>query len=340
MYTAFWVLVSGTHYAFMNRALAVSPGFALTDSLIYNIIYYPLGIAVWYVVKFNKIETGRIIQLILVHLLSAAILSLFWIFLSFQISIVFNQSDGFAIFQRSIFPSRFIIGLFYYLVITLVYYVLIYYHNFREKIEKEAAVNSLLKEAELNALKLQINPHFIFNCLNSINSLIMLKPDLAQEMIVKLSDFLRSTLSGNARHTISLDDEIKFSKLYLEIEKIRFGDKFNFIITMDERLKKIQVPHMLFQPLLENSIKHGVQQSILPVEIVMEIFGGDNALDITIKNKKEGEASTYGEKIGLKNIRERLFLMYNRSDLIKTSDNGDEFVVRITLPVRFSEKNG
>jgi two-component system, LytTR family, sensor kinase len=323
----------------MNRILHIDIEQSVIDSVIYNLLYFPLGMAIWYVVRFNKLEAGNILQLILIQLVSALALNLIWIFLAYNLSTSIDRNPDFIQFQKAILPSRFLIGLLYYVIMMLVHYLLIYYQNFREKIEKEAAVYALLKEAELNALKLQINPHFIFNCLNSVNSLIMTNPNIAQEMIVKLSDFLRLTLSGNTRHTVTMYEELNFSKLYLEIEKIRFENKLLFSIDMDKKFNNYQVPHMLFQPLLENAIKHGVQQSTKPVRISLNVTGKDQGLEIIIKNNKEGNSVITGPKIGLKNIKERLSLLYNRSDLISTEVSEYEYVVKIQLPFEHLQKN-
>ena len=332
-YTIFWVLVAGAHFLLFYYMLDVELVNAATDSLVYNLIYFPLGMAIWYVVRFNKIDTAKIFQLLSLHLISALSLSILWVLLSYSSVISIIPGTAFREFQRSILPSRFLIGLLYYIIMCLVYYLIIYYQNLREKMAKEAAVNTLLKEAELNALKLQINPHFIFNSLNSINSLILIKPDLAQEMVVKLSDFLRATLGGNSKHLVTLKDEIDFSKLYLEIEKIRFGEKLHFNINMDDNDSSRMVPHMIFQPLLENAVKHGVQQSSDPVTIDLDISNQKNFLTIIIKNNFEGISSAPGKKIGLKNIRERLTLIYNQADLLKTETKSNQFIATLKIPL-------
>ncbi len=277
-------------------------------------------------------ESAKIIQLVTVHMVSALAVSLLWVLLSENIAVTVITSAIYRDLQKSTWPSRILIGIFYYVIMALVNYLIIYYQNFREKIEKEASVNTLLKEAELNALKLQINPHFIFNSLNSVNSLIMVNPDMAQEMVVKLSDFLRSTLSGSSKHLVTLREEIDFSKLYLEIEKIRFGNKLNFVIEMENECNEKMIPHMLFQPLLENAVKHGVQQSSQPVVIKLVINYKNDFLRIVIKNNFEGISHATGKKIGLKNIKDRLALIYNRSDLITIEEKNQEFIVSLTIP--------
>lgn len=331
-YTIFWALVAIAHFLFMRQVLGVTLAQAGMDSIVYNAAYYPLGVAAWYVVRFNQTGAGRLLPLIVVHLFSALVLSLIWIFLSYEVVINIANNPEFTKLQFSILPSRYLIGLLYYIIIILVYYLIIYYENFKEKIEKEAASTTLLREAELKALKLQINPHFIFNCLNSINSLILINPAEAQEMVVKLSDFLRSTLGGDSRHRVDLQDELKFSELYLEIEKIRFGSKLKFEIIMDEKLKFFKVPHMLLQPLLENAVKHGVQQSSVPVTIRLEINKRDDLLSIQLKNEINSPSRAFGKNIGLKNVKERLKLIYNRNDLLNIEEKKEEFIVNIALP--------
>ena len=130
----------------------------------------------------------------------------------------------------------------------------------------------MVKEAELKSLKYQINPHFIFNSLNSISSLTISDPQKAQEMTIKLSSFLRSTLSKNEKQKSKLSEEISNAKLYLDIEKVRFDDKFEFIEEVENACKDMEVPSMILQPLFENAIKHGVYESLEKVTIKMKCF--------------------------------------------------------------------
>jgi len=336
-YIIFWVLVAGAHFLSMFYAFHIQVTYSALDAVLYNLVYFPLGMAIWYIVRFNRMEAGKFTQLFTVHIISAITLSLMWVFISYNLTINIIHDETYLQLQKTVLlPARFLIGILYYVIVSLGYYLIIYYQNFREKIEKEAAVNTLLKEAELNALKLQINPHFIFNSLNSVNSLILIKPELAQEMVIKLSDFLRSTLSGNSKHMVTLKEELDFSKLYLEIEKIRFAEKLNFEINANGDYDSVSVPHMLFQPLLENAVKHGVQQSSAPVAVRMEICLENNFLKITIRNNFDGISRAGGKKIGLKNIKERLTLIYDQPDLLHTEVVNNEFIVIIKLPVTIS----
>jgi LytS/YehU family sensor histidine kinase len=226
------------------------------------------------------------------------------------------------------------IGVFFYGIIVTVYYLYMYYNNFHEKLIKEAEFKTLLKEAELKSLKYQINPHFIFNSLNSISSLTMINPDKAREMTIKLSEYLRSTLANNENQKSLLKEEIKNSRLYLDIEKVRFGDRFEYFEDLQSNCSNILVPSMVIQPLLENAIKYGVYESLEKVTIKLHCLIDNNYLKISLENEYDGSAPQgKGEKIGLKNIKEQLRLMYNQDNLLTVEKNNNIFKVNLFIPL-------
>jgi LytS/YehU family sensor histidine kinase len=213
---------------------------------------------------------------------------------------------------------------------------MIYYNNFKEKIMDEAALKTLMKETELNALKSQINPHFLFNSLNSISSLTMAKPEKAQEMIIKLSDFLRYSLQHKENQKTTLENELKHCLLYLEIEKVRFGKKLNFENKISPESFDKLLPSMLLQPLYENAIKYSVYESTEPTLITTESYFKDNFLVISIKNTFDPDAlAKKGEGIGLKNVRTRLKLEYKRDDLMILNRKNDTYEVILNIPQRY-----
>jgi LytS/YehU family sensor histidine kinase len=192
----------------------------------------------------------------------------------------------------------------------------------------------LVKEAELKSLKYQINPHFIFNSLNSISSLTLSNPQKAQEMTIKLSSFLRSTLSKNERQKSKLSEEINNAKLYLDIEKVRFDDKFNFIEELEPKCMELEVPSMILQPLFENAIKHGVYESLDKVTIKLKCGHEKDYFKIIVENTFDPESvPRKGEGIGIKNIQNRLKLIYNQDNLVTTEKINNLFRVNIFIPV-------
>jgi len=221
----------------------------------------------------------------------------------------------------------------FYLIITLMYYLIIYYQDFKERVEYEANIEAKFREAELNTLKAQINPHFIFNSLNSISSLTISDPAVAQEMIVKLSEFFRMTLKKNNTQFALLSEEIAFSRLYFEIEKIRFKEKLQFIIDCALEDDSIKVPHLILQPLLENAIKHGVMESTEKVEVILKCRIKNQFLLLELSNQFDLESNAAGQGIGHKNIKERLRLIYNRTDLFEAKIIENQYFAILKIPV-------
>ena len=153
-------------------------------------------------------------------------------------------------------------------------------------------------------------------------------------MTIKLSNFLRYTLAKNDRQKTKLSEEIHNVKLYLDIEKIRFGDKFDLIENIDEQALNIGVPSMILQPLFENAIKYGVFESIEKVNIHLKIQFLEDYLKLSVENSYETKTKKKkGEGIGLTNIKNRLELFYNQNNLLEINDNNNIFKVTIFIPL-------
>lgn len=334
-YLAIWLIISAIHLFTMYVILNIDFYQALSDSLVYNILYFGIGLSLWYPTKFISFENYSIFKIIINHILAAVITSGAWVFLGYFILIKIFGVEGYQkgfLYQSLVW--RFLIGILYYSIIVSVNYVLIYYTNFQEKRIKESELRALVKESEIKTLKYQINPHFVFNSLNSISSLTISDPKKAQEMTIKLSNFLRYTLSKNEKQKHQLCEEIDNVKLYLDIEKIRFNDKFEFMEELSEECKSIEVPSMILQPLFENAIKHGVYESVDKVVIKLICRDEDNYLRITVENEFDPDAvSKKGEGIGLSNIQNRLKLIYNQDNLLTTRKSENIFRANIYIPL-------
>jgi len=198
---------------------------------------------------------------------------------------------------------------------------------------KEAQLMALVKESELNSLKSQINPHFLFNSLNSISSLTMIHPEQAQEMIIKLSDFLRYSLSNKEEKLTSLQNEIGNINRYLDIEKIRFGKRLTIAMKGYELCSELRLPGLILQPLVENAVKYGVYESTEESVIEITCQCNSSALIVSIRNAFDPDfLYKKGEGIGLKNIRSRISILYNRDDLIHIRKDHDHYEVKIIFP--------
>lgn len=335
VYLLIWIVLALFHWLALYYLLQITITDAILDSAIYNIIYAGIGISLWYPTRFITFENYSMPRLLLNHLMAAIVTSIIWVFLGYYILSNFLIKE--KVYYEFISDSlawRFVIGILFYAIIVSLNYVIIYYNNFREKELKESELNSLVKEAELKTLKYQINPHFIFNSLNSISSLTVSNPEKAREMTIKLSDFLRSTLSKNEKMKTNLSDELKAIKIYLDIEKTRFEDKFEFVEEIDDTCPEIEVPAMILQPVFENAIKHGVYESLDKVYIRMKCKTDEEYLRISIENNFDPEAvPRKGEGIGLTNIKNRLKLIYNQENLLTFSKENNIFRVSIFIPL-------
>jgi sensor histidine kinase YesM len=331
-YTIVWSIIIGAHFAVLHWYYNISINIAATDSLLFNIFFAFLGISLWYSVRYNK-STANFITLLTSHIISALLIIGFWLISGYLILKYAINDVHYLSFLDSSFPWRIVSGIFYYSAFVLVYYVIVYYQDIQERSKEEANLKTLIKEIELSALKSQINPHFLFNSLNSVSSLTITSPVKAQEMIIKLSEYLRYSLSNKEQQITTLGTELANIKLYLEIEEIRFGDRLNFQLKCNEESLKKRIPAMILQPLFENAIKHGVYESVETIDIKFECKVYTNRLKLSLKNDFDKEAKqTKGEGIGLKNTKERLFLIYKRNDLLTINKSENTFEVIINIP--------
>ncbi|MCB0752813.1 MAG: histidine kinase [Ignavibacteriae bacterium] len=334
VYLIIWIFIFLLHSSILYFVIDLSLSLCLTDSLIFNFLFFALGLSLWYPTKFISFESFSVLKIITNHITAAFITSGIWIFVGYFISSqVYIYDFQYLKFLFASLVWRFFIGMFFYFIIVALNYIIIYYGNFQEKVLKEAELKSLVKEAELKSLKYQINPHFIFNSLNSISALTLSEPELAREMTINLSSFLRKTLSINEKQKSKLCDELKNAKLYLDIEKIRFGDKFTYSENISEGCNDLEVPNMILQPIFENAIKHGVYESLEPVNIHFTCEEQLDYMKLTITNNYDVESAPHkGEGIGMSNIQSRLRMIYNQDNLLKFSKNDGIFTVTIFIP--------
>ncbi len=191
---------------------------------------------------------------------------------------------------------------------------------------------ALHREAELFKLRQQLQPHFLYNSLNSINALILLQPEKAQEMIGKLSDFLRNSVKREAREQIPVEEELQYIEAYLAIEAVRFGDRLR--LNYDKHYThQATIPPFLLQPILENAIKFGLYGRTGNVEIDMKITRNDHYLTLKITNPFDPHnRPPSGTGFGLEGIRRRLYLLYARTDLLETRQDREKFVTILRIP--------
>lgn len=338
-FALFWFVVSVFYFIALNLLSNVNFYFKLIDAIIFFIFFLSLGYVAQFPARFISFETNSIPKIFFNHAVASMISTALWLGISYIIvTIPFIEKEILDSYRYSTFFNetilwRIIIGMLIYSVFVIYHYTLLYYQSYREKVEHEAKLKTHVVEAELRNLRFQINPHFIFNSLNSISSLTISNPQKAREMTILLSDFLRYALAKSESNFNSIREELKNVNLYLSIEKIRFGDKFNYIQIVPAEVLDFEIPSMILQPIFENAIKHGVYESLEPIQIKLECEKRAEHLSIRIKNNYDPEISqNKGEGVGLKNIKERLKLIYGLEGLLSTKKEKNLFVVEILIP--------
>jgi len=205
--------------------------------------------------------------------------------------------------------------------------------------EKKIELEQLAKDAELFKLRQQLQPHFLFNSLNSISALAGSQPEKARHMIQQLSDFLRGTLKKEDQQFVPLQEEIAYLELYLDIEKVRFGHRLESHIEIQEAAKLALIPPMILQPLVENAIKFGLYDTIDAVTITIQASLDDRDLVISVRNPFDENTmpSGKGTGFGISYIQRRLFLLFGRTNLLHCSSEDQLFTAKLTIPQTHSE---
>lgn len=330
-YIFFWAAIGVINIILQVLWYNVPLVYSLLDTGTNYVLFPLLGSSIWYSIRYNSVEEVSVPRLIIFHLIAASILCGIWVYISYAIYQPFIRDNN--TFLKDGLPSKIFAGYIMYAIYLIFFYAVNYYQSLKEKIKKESEYKALIREAELQALKSQINPHFLFNSLNSISSLTVSNPEKAQEMVINLSTFMRYSLMHNEKEMVSFTRELENIKLYLSIEKVRFGKKLNAEFEIDAHCLEAEIPNMILQPLFENAIKYGVYETTDQVTIKTICKCEGNLLKINIVN--DYDASTIkrrGEGIGLRNIRKRMEIIYNNPDLMKVIDHKTSFEVQLIIP--------
>ena len=195
----------------------------------------------------------------------------------------------------------------FYFCWTTAYLALAYSIRVQEHERHAAELALKAQEAQVRALRYQINPHFLFNTLNAIAALVRDAPARAEEMVVQLSDFFRRSLAVNPMEDLTLTEEVNLQRLYLEIERTRFPERLQFDVALDPDSAQARVPALLLQPIIENAVKHGVARSEERTCIRIHARVDGPVLEIVVDNNAKGSGPRpKGEKVGLRNVQDRL----------------------------------
>ncbi|ANE51015.1 sensor histidine kinase [Flavisolibacter tropicus] len=302
---------------------------AIADSAVSNILLMLVALLLVNTLQFYIPQADRYVML----LAWVATLTIIWLVISRLILTLLFADTQYLLFQKQSLFIRFSFG---FLITSTIVLVSVLWYNWQEQKaleERRRETERMAKEAELFKLRQQLQPHFLFNSLNSISALIGPEGKAARKMVLQLSEFLRGTLKKEEHQWTSLGEEVRYLQLYLEIEKVRFGHRLDTAFELAEGTEALQLPALLLQPIVENAIKFGLYDTFDEITITVSSYQQDQALIIEVQNPFDPDiTSPKGTGFGLLSIQRRLYLLFGRNDLLQTETSGKLFTTRLTIP--------
>jgi len=305
------------------------------------VVYAFIGLSTWYSVKSAPLDAPQSPKIVLTHLLAGSLISLVWVQIGRLLAYLLSDLPRFAglsgRFAQQL-PIVFAAGFLLYLLSVAFHYVLLSLEATREAESRSLQSSVLARDAELKALKAQVNPHFLFNSLNSISALTSIDPARAREMCILLADFLRMTLGLGEKTSVPLEEELSLLERFLAIEKVRFGARLTMEEDIQDDCRKLLVPALLLQPLVENAVVHGIANLPDGGIVRLQSHCHNGTLSIVVENTFDPEATPARRKgLGILNVRRRLEARYGSQASVRVDSEAELFRVELTLPAETVE---
>jgi len=323
----FWFVVQACLLFYIGQSIK----FSIVDAAIFNLLLAIAGLSL--ITAFKNYRPGNITRFycVLFGVALTGVVLVVFRFINFNL---FSNEEIYLSFISQTTPVRFVFALLMITAMNLVSWFWFGQIEKENELSRENNATDLLKKAELANLKQQMQPHFLFNSLNSINALIGTDPKKARQMIQQLSDFLRGTLKKDEQQLVKLEDEISQLNLYLEIEKVRFGYRLETEVNVSEGSNSAMIPALLLQPIVENAIKFGLYDTTENIIIKLSAETQDNYLFFQVENPYDPATagSSIGTGFGLHSIKRRLYLLFGRNDLLVTKAENNIFITQVKIP--------
>ncbi len=323
--------------ALLTILLRLSTGLTATEASLVGgplcALYALVCLTPWYMCRSLPLATTSPMRLLVNHIGAATLATALWIAAARGLEILLGAPSA----LNPAIPYLIVVGLLLYLLSVALHYMLL-----AMEASRLAAIQA--RDAELRALKSQINPHFLFNCLNSISALTATDPAQARAMCIKLGDFLRNTLGLGERETVSWKEELALARTYLDVERVRFGNRLQVEVDADEACQECRVPPLVLQPLVENAIKHGIATLVDGGTIRLEARLDEQRklLLVTVENPYDPDAPPARRSgLGLRNVRSRLETRFPsgaffRAAPIAEDETSPRYRVEMRMPCEFA----
>ncbi|OSZ73590.1 sensor histidine kinase [Chitinophagaceae bacterium IBVUCB2] len=304
---------------------------AIIDSAIGNSLLFLACLLVMNTLRFYLPRGAQYINIFSI----CVFLTIVWLLLTkVFLKLALSHYDGYNNLLQHSLSIRFSIAFLLLGCITLISILWYNQQEQKEKDERKTDAEKLAKEAELFKLRQQLQPHFLFNSLNSINALIGSRPVEARKMVQQLSDFLRGTIRKEETQWVTFQEELQYLQLYLDIEKVRFGNRLATVIEMDASTELLKIPTLLLQPIVENAIKFGLYDTT--GETIIRLYATKVADDLVIRVENPFDPETSSPKqgigFGLQSVQRRLYLLFARTDLLVTNAKENIFTTIVKVP--------
>lgn len=325
-----WLVLMADH-AMVVHWLTLPWREAIVDSLISNGILFFFCLLILNTLRYYLPRREQLINIFAWCIFFTVV----WLLLTkWLLGLALGYYEGYHDMLHRSIPIRFSIAFLLLGCVTMISVLWQTWAEQKEDQSRKADAEKLAKEAELFKLRQQMQPHFLFNSLNSINALIGSRPAEARKMVQQLSDFLRGTLKKEETQWVILKEELQYLQLYLDIEKVRFGNRLTTDIQANEESQQMKMPALLLQPIVENAIKFGLYDTTGETVIHITAAQADNELRIKVSNPFDPETSApkQGTGFGLKSIQRRLYLLFGRSDLLTTETKNNIYITTVKIP--------
>lgn len=334
-----WTAYSMLYAGILSLQAGVVYVYALLGSLLSHYLMALYSVPVWFFVT-RVLANKRWPLHLLSHFVGALLYAYVW-HASFTES--FHRLFGEKVWQQAqLFVIKYWLiheAIVVYAVFVGIFYVWRYQQQLREKEQREAELRLHANQMELAVLKAQLNPHFLFNTLNSINALVGSDPEAARRVLAQLAEVLRYSLESDRQPLVPLSEELRFVETYLAIEKARFGKRLQVKMEIDESARPLLVPPMILQPLAENAVKHGIAPKEEGGELTLRVQRRENHLAIEVLDNGAGAPAMLAANLlnngrGLHNTDLRLRKMFGDEAGLQVSNGKDGFRVKFQVPVR------
>jgi len=338
LYIVLWVPLTAM-LVYLLRAAGLNPDEAGILLCVLAPIYAVMCLVAWYPCRATPLKTSGVSRIIVTHLVAAVLIAGAWMLLAMGYVSLLSLTQSFQSLGRhaNLYKLIFGSGALIYALWVPSYYVILTLDASAQAEQRLSETRVLARDAELRALKAQINPHFIFNSLHSISALTSIDPARARDMCISLADFLRTTLGMGEKTLIALNEELDLIHRYLAVEKVRFGARLCMEEQVNEDALTCIIPPLLLQPLVENAIVHGVAHLPEGGYIKLHANADSERLVIAVENNFDPDYRPKRRSgIGLANVRERIETRYGKSGSFAATTDGDKFRVAISLPAERS----